>query len=143
MFLQCGLFNDTDRVLNMVKKSFLAEKVVHPMGKSLLLSSAEELYTRLAVHRTQAADGQTYTILYLLTGKHTIFLIYISLILSFVSVCPDFSLLPISVHEFFPQSLDFFIKWSCLLKVLISSRRFRFLSSHRLQKTSSCPTARF
>ncbi|XP_056332154.1 semaphorin-4A [Danio aesculapii] len=64
---KCGLFNDTDRVLNIVKKSFLAEKVVHPMDKALLLSSAEERYTRLAVHRTQAADGHTYTILYLLT----------------------------------------------------------------------------
>ncbi|XP_067304178.1 semaphorin-4A isoform X2 [Pseudorasbora parva] len=64
---KCGLFNDTDRVLNTVKKSFLAEKAVHSVGKKLLLSSTKERYSRLAVQRTQAANGQSYTILYLLT----------------------------------------------------------------------------
>lgn len=68
--LQCGLFNDTDRVLSIVKTSFLAEKAVRSVGKKLLLSSTEERYSRLAVQRTQAANGQSYTILYLLTGKH-------------------------------------------------------------------------
>ncbi|XP_067252652.1 semaphorin-4A [Chanodichthys erythropterus] len=64
---KCGLFNDTDRVLNIVKKTFLAEKAVRPVGKKLLLSSTEEQYSRIAVQRTQAANGQSYTILYLLT----------------------------------------------------------------------------
>ncbi|XP_077070933.1 semaphorin-4A [Siphateles boraxobius] len=63
----CGLFNDTDRVLSIVKTTFLAEKAVSSVGKKLLLSSTEERYSRLAVQRTQAANGQSYTILYLLT----------------------------------------------------------------------------
>ncbi|CAM4704000.1 unnamed protein product [Leuciscus chuanchicus] len=63
----CGLFNDTDRVLSIVKTSFLAEKAVRSVGKKLLLSSTEERYSRLAVQRTQAANGQSYTILFLLT----------------------------------------------------------------------------
>uniref|UniRef100_A0A672RY16 Semaphorin-4A-like n=1 Tax=Sinocyclocheilus grahami TaxID=75366 RepID=A0A672RY16_SINGR len=63
----CGLFNDNDRVLNIVKKSFLTEKAVRPVGKKLIFSSKEERYRRLAVQRTQAANGHSYTILYLLT----------------------------------------------------------------------------
>ncbi|XP_016137421.1 semaphorin-4A [Sinocyclocheilus grahami] len=64
---KCGLFNDNDRVLNIVKKSFLTEKAVRPVGKKLIFSSKEERYRRLAVQRTQAANGHSYTILYLLT----------------------------------------------------------------------------
>ncbi|XP_051720639.1 semaphorin-4B isoform X3 [Ctenopharyngodon idella] len=64
---KCGLFNDTDRVLNIVKKSFLTEKAVRPVENKLLLSSTKERYSRIAVQRTQAANGQSYTILYLLT----------------------------------------------------------------------------
>ncbi|RXN20323.1 semaphorin-4A-like isoform X1 [Labeo rohita] len=64
---KCGLFNDNDPVLNIVKKSFLTEKVVRPVGKKLILSSTEERYSRLSVQRTQAANGRSYTILYLLT----------------------------------------------------------------------------
>ncbi|XP_052473957.1 semaphorin-4A-like [Carassius gibelio] len=64
---KCGLFSDNDRMLNIVKKSFLTEKAVRPVGKKLILSSAEERYSRLAVQRTQAANGHNYTILYLLT----------------------------------------------------------------------------
>ncbi|XP_016313875.1 semaphorin-4B isoform X2 [Sinocyclocheilus anshuiensis] len=64
---KCGLFNDNDRVLNIVKKSFLTEKAVRPVGKKLIFSSTEERYSRLAVQRTQAANGHSYTILYLLT----------------------------------------------------------------------------
>ncbi|XP_043117219.1 semaphorin-4A isoform X2 [Puntigrus tetrazona] len=64
---KCGLFNDNDRVLNIVKKSFLTEKVVRPVDKKLIFSSTEERYSRLAVQRTQAANGHSYTILYLLT----------------------------------------------------------------------------
>uniref|UniRef100_A0A8C1MX69 Sema domain-containing protein n=1 Tax=Cyprinus carpio TaxID=7962 RepID=A0A8C1MX69_CYPCA len=65
--LNCGLFNDSDRVLNIVKKCFLTEKAVRPVGKKLIFSSTEQRYSRLAVQRTQAADGHSYTILYLLT----------------------------------------------------------------------------
>ncbi|XP_056617602.1 semaphorin-4A [Triplophysa dalaica] len=64
---KCGLFNDTDSVLNTVKKTFLTERAVHPEGNKLLLSSTKELYSRLAVQRIQAANGQKYTVLYLLT----------------------------------------------------------------------------
>ncbi|KTG36853.1 hypothetical protein cypCar_00009446 [Cyprinus carpio] len=64
---QCGLFNDSDRVLNIVKKCFLTEKAVLPVGKKLIFSSTEQRYSRLAVQRTQAANGHSYTILYLLT----------------------------------------------------------------------------
>uniref|UniRef100_A0A9J8A300 Sema domain-containing protein n=1 Tax=Cyprinus carpio carpio TaxID=630221 RepID=A0A9J8A300_CYPCA len=64
---KCGLFSDNDRILNIVKKSFLTEKAVRPVGKKLILSTTEERYSRLAVQRTQAANGQSYTILYLLT----------------------------------------------------------------------------
>ncbi|XP_051574998.1 semaphorin-4A-like [Myxocyprinus asiaticus] len=64
---KCGLFNDSDSMLNTVKKSFLTEKPVHPVGKKLLLSSTEERYSRLAAQRTQAANGRSYTLLYLLT----------------------------------------------------------------------------
>lgn len=64
---KCGLFNDNDHVLNIVKKSFLTEKVVRPVGKKLIFSSTKERYSHLAVQRTQAANGHNYTILYLLT----------------------------------------------------------------------------
>uniref|UniRef100_A0A8C1SWJ4 Sema domain-containing protein n=1 Tax=Cyprinus carpio TaxID=7962 RepID=A0A8C1SWJ4_CYPCA len=67
MSSQCGLFSDNDRILNIVKKSFLTEKAVRPVGKKLILSTTEERYSRLAVQRTQAANGHSYTILYLLT----------------------------------------------------------------------------
>lgn len=67
---QCGLFNDTDSVLNTVKKTFLAERAVRPVDNNLLLSSTEVRYSRLAVQRIQAANGQKYTVLYLLTGNH-------------------------------------------------------------------------
>ncbi|KAA0702785.1 Semaphorin-4A Semaphorin-B [Triplophysa tibetana] len=64
---KCGLFNDTDSVLNTVKKTFLTERAVHPVGNKLLLSSTKELYSRLAVQRIRAANGQKYTVLFLLT----------------------------------------------------------------------------
>ncbi|KAI7807148.1 putative semaphorin-4B-like [Triplophysa rosa] len=64
---KCGLFNDTDSVLNTVKKTFLTEHAVRPVGNKLLLSSTKELYSRLAVQRIRAANGQKYTLLYLLT----------------------------------------------------------------------------
>nr|XP_055067029.1 semaphorin-4A isoform X1 [Misgurnus anguillicaudatus] len=64
---KCGLFNDSDSVLNTVKKTFLTKQAVRPMGKKLLLSSPEELYSRLVAQKTQAANGRSYTILYLLT----------------------------------------------------------------------------
>ncbi len=59
-------------MLNIVKKSFLTEKAVRPVGKKLIFSSIEERYNRLAVQRTLAANGHSYTILFLLTGTHII-----------------------------------------------------------------------
>lgn len=67
--LQCGLFNDSDSMLNTVKKTFLTERSVRPMGEKLLLSSTEKLYSRLAVQKVQATNRKKYTVLYLLTGN--------------------------------------------------------------------------
>ncbi|XP_051577181.1 semaphorin-4A-like [Myxocyprinus asiaticus] len=64
---KCGLYNDSDSMLNIVKKTFLTERPVHSAGKKLLLSSKDESYSRLAAQRTQAANGHSYTLLYLLT----------------------------------------------------------------------------
>lgn len=86
MSSQCGLFSDNDRILNIVKKSFLTEKAVRPVGKKLIFSSTEQRYSRLAVQRTQAANGHSYTILYLLTGTHII-LIHFYFIISPLYLC--------------------------------------------------------
>ncbi|KAL1259927.1 hypothetical protein QQF64_010504 [Cirrhinus molitorella] len=64
---KCGLLSDNDRILNIVKKTFLTQKTVRPVGEKLILSSTEARYSRISVQRTQAANGHSYTILYLLT----------------------------------------------------------------------------
>lgn len=95
IFSQCGLFNDTDSVLNTVKKTFLTERAVHPEGNKLLLSTTKELYSRLAVQRIQAANGQKYTVLYLLTGDHinlfTFNLTFCVFVFFYVHLCQNVS----------------------------------------------------
>ncbi|KAM9737205.1 semaphorin-4A [Menidia menidia] len=64
---ECGLHNASDNALRFVKENFLAEDVVRPVGRSLTLVSTEHSYSHLTVQRVQAANGRSYTVLFLLT----------------------------------------------------------------------------
>ncbi|XP_026855747.2 semaphorin-4A isoform X1 [Electrophorus electricus] len=64
---KCGLHNASDHILNLVKKSFLTVNNIQAVGHKQLLTSKEELYSRITAQRVQAANGRMYTILYLLT----------------------------------------------------------------------------
>ncbi|CAB1334234.1 unnamed protein product [Coregonus sp. 'balchen'] len=63
----CGLDNAPDTTLMAVKESFLASGSVRPMGRVPVLISPDQRYSRVSALRTQAANGQDYTILFLLT----------------------------------------------------------------------------
>ncbi|XP_041740635.2 semaphorin-4A-like, partial [Coregonus clupeaformis] len=64
---KCGLDNAPDSTLMAVKESFLASGNVRPMGRIPVLISPDQRYSRVSALRTQAANGQDYTILFLLT----------------------------------------------------------------------------
>ncbi|XP_075934576.1 semaphorin-4A-like isoform X2 [Anarhichas minor] len=61
---QCGLDSASDSELAEVKKSFLTSGSVR--GDPVVVSS-EQRYSHVTAMRTQAADGQHYTVLFLLT----------------------------------------------------------------------------
>lgn len=52
----------------MARLSFLASDVVTPVGGAPVLVSPDQHYSRVAVLRTQAANGKHYTVLFLLSG---------------------------------------------------------------------------
>lgn len=56
-----------------VKESFLASGSVRPIGNAPVLNSPDQRYSRIAALRTKAANGQDYTILFLLSGVIVIF----------------------------------------------------------------------
>uniref|UniRef100_A0A8C7GG61 Semaphorin-4A n=1 Tax=Oncorhynchus kisutch TaxID=8019 RepID=A0A8C7GG61_ONCKI len=64
---KCGLANASDTTLMAVKESFLASGSVHPIGSAPVLNSPDQRYSRIAALRTKAANGQDYTILFLLS----------------------------------------------------------------------------
>lgn len=76
---QCGLHNASDNALRFVKENFLADDSVRPVARSLTMVSAEHSYSHLTVQRVQAANNRDYTILFLLTGKHTTLTHYVLL----------------------------------------------------------------
>ncbi|KAM8870285.1 semaphorin-4A-like isoform 2-T2 [Spinachia spinachia] len=61
---QCGLNNASDFELSQVKRSFLTSSSVRG---DVIAASSEQRYSRVAAMRTQAADGRSYTVLFLLT----------------------------------------------------------------------------
>ncbi|TNN54451.1 Semaphorin-4B [Liparis tanakae] len=63
---ECGLHNASDSALRFVKDNFLADGVVRPAGRRLLMASADT-YSRLSAQRVQSADGRRHTVLFLLT----------------------------------------------------------------------------
>ncbi|XP_022529305.2 semaphorin-4A [Astyanax mexicanus] len=65
---KCGLHNGSDDLLNLAKKNFLTAKPVKSVDQKQLLTATEQLYSRITAQRVQAANGHTYTVLYLLTG---------------------------------------------------------------------------
>ncbi|XP_017568604.1 semaphorin-4A [Pygocentrus nattereri] len=64
---KCGIHNDTDSTLNLVKKTFLTATSVKSEGNKQLLITNEVLYSRITAQTVQAASGHIYTVLYLLT----------------------------------------------------------------------------
>uniref|UniRef100_A0A673Z3V8 Semaphorin-4A-like n=1 Tax=Salmo trutta TaxID=8032 RepID=A0A673Z3V8_SALTR len=64
---KCGLDNASDTTLMAVKESFLASGSVRPIGNAPVLNSPDQRYSRIAALRTKAANGQDYTILFLLS----------------------------------------------------------------------------
>ncbi|XP_024241432.2 semaphorin-4D isoform X2 [Oncorhynchus tshawytscha] len=64
---KCGLANASDTTLMAVKESFLASGSVRPIGNAPVLNSPDQRYSRIAALRTKAANGQDYTILFLLS----------------------------------------------------------------------------
>ncbi|KAL0984886.1 hypothetical protein UPYG_G00149960 [Umbra pygmaea] len=66
---KCGLSNATDSTLMAVKESFLASGRVGPEGGVPVLISPDQHYSRVAVLRTQAANGQNYSVLFLLSDS--------------------------------------------------------------------------
>nr|XP_046159221.1 semaphorin-4A-like [Oncorhynchus gorbuscha] len=64
---KCGLANASDTTLMAVKESFLASGSVRPIGSAPVLNSPDQRYSRIAALRTKAANGQDYTILFLLS----------------------------------------------------------------------------
>ncbi|XP_067094540.1 semaphorin-4A-like [Osmerus mordax] len=64
---RCGLRNASDSILTMARLSFLASDAVTPVGGAPVLVSPDQHYSRVAVLRTQAANGKDYTVLFLLS----------------------------------------------------------------------------
>ncbi|KAL7887516.1 hypothetical protein AOLI_G00052370 [Acnodon oligacanthus] len=64
---KCGIHNDTDSTLNLVKKTFLTATSVKSEGNKQLLITNELQYSRITAQTVQAASGHNYTVLYLLT----------------------------------------------------------------------------
>ncbi|CAL8288318.1 unnamed protein product [Merluccius merluccius] len=66
---KCGLWNATDVVLEVVKKSFLSHVHVRGADTPLMISSGPNgvRYSRLVAVTTQAANEKQYTVLFLLT----------------------------------------------------------------------------
>ncbi|KAM6968112.1 semaphorin-4A-like [Aplochiton taeniatus] len=65
----CGLENASDSSLMAVRTRFLTSQSVRPAGGVPILTSNHQLYSRLAVHRTQAPNGKKYTVLFLLSDS--------------------------------------------------------------------------
>uniref|UniRef100_A0A8C5DIJ9 Semaphorin-4B-like n=1 Tax=Gouania willdenowi TaxID=441366 RepID=A0A8C5DIJ9_GOUWI len=63
---KCGLSNASDSELSEVKRSFLTRDSVRPVGGAPLVVSKDR-YSRVAAMRTKAANGQEFTVLFLLT----------------------------------------------------------------------------
>ncbi|KAM7421755.1 hypothetical protein PAMA_015745 [Pampus argenteus] len=63
---QCGLERNSNS-LAVVKGSFLTSDSVKPVGDGPIVVSSEHSYSRMAVMRTQAANGKEYKVLFLLT----------------------------------------------------------------------------
>lgn len=111
-FCQCGLPNDNSRNLDLVKETFLTEKKVKSMENRMVLLSPDQAYSRVVGLRTKAANGQIYTVLFLLSGvfkqkNMTQFMIHVPFYCSYSSTF--FKSLSISCC----QNLDTFIKWCC------------------------------
>ncbi|XP_072249600.1 semaphorin-4A-like [Leuresthes tenuis] len=64
---KCGLGNEPDSVLMDVKTRFLTSKSVTPVSGEPVVVASEQQYSRVAVMRTQAANGRQYMVLFLLT----------------------------------------------------------------------------
>ncbi|KAM7382754.1 hypothetical protein PAMP_002471 [Pampus punctatissimus] len=63
---QCGLEKNSNG-LAVAKGSFLTSDSVKPVGDGPIVVSTEHSYNRMAVMRTQAANGKVYEVLFLLT----------------------------------------------------------------------------
>ncbi|KAG9335094.1 hypothetical protein JZ751_005770 [Albula glossodonta] len=64
---ECGMHAAADDKLNFVRSNFLTQRSVTPVGKGPVLVSPDQLYSRIAALRTQAANGRNFTVLFLLT----------------------------------------------------------------------------
>ncbi|XP_069581790.1 semaphorin-4A-like [Brachyistius frenatus] len=66
---QCGLAGSSDSDLAEVKRTFLTSGSVRPVGGGPIVVSSEQRFNRVAVMKTQAANGKHYIILFLLTDS--------------------------------------------------------------------------
>ncbi|KAJ8290060.1 hypothetical protein GJAV_G00008280 [Gymnothorax javanicus] len=64
---QCGLHSASDTKQRFVRDNFLAEDSVVPEHPGLTLVSRDQLYIRVVAQRTRAANGNDFTVLFLLT----------------------------------------------------------------------------
>ncbi|KAG5271330.1 hypothetical protein AALO_G00178530 [Alosa alosa] len=66
-FGKCGLAKNNTQNLELVKDSFLTEKNVQTMDNRMVLLSPDQTYSRVVCQQTRAANGQAYTVLFLLS----------------------------------------------------------------------------
>ncbi|XP_036395172.1 semaphorin-4A [Megalops cyprinoides] len=64
---KCGLHNASDTTLGFVKENFLADQSVKPVGPGPVMVSPDQHYSRIVAQKTQAANGKSFTVLFLLT----------------------------------------------------------------------------
>ncbi|KAG7469506.1 hypothetical protein MATL_G00129670 [Megalops atlanticus] len=64
---KCGLHNASDTTLGFVKENFLADQSVKPVGPGPAMVSPDQRYSRIVAQETQAANGKSFTVLFLLT----------------------------------------------------------------------------
>ncbi|XP_026172440.1 semaphorin-4A-like isoform X2 [Mastacembelus armatus] len=64
---KCGQDSASDSILDDIKKNFLTGGSVKPVGYGPIVVSSGQQYARVAAMRTKAANGNQYTVLFLLT----------------------------------------------------------------------------
>ncbi|XP_023820257.1 semaphorin-4B-like isoform X1 [Oryzias latipes] len=62
---KCGLASSSDAILEAVRSSFLTDSSVKPVRNGPVLVSAEHRYSHVAAMKTRAANGEEFTLLFL------------------------------------------------------------------------------